>query len=721
MALVTLAFQIFWVPAWAAVAPATPNITEPGANGQVVSGADVHMETAPFVDLDGDHHRCTDWEIWTAGFTERVWSALCVTDTQLRVHIHLGDGVFEGSHAGRTSLLPARDYDLRVRHRSDSGDPATEWSAYALRRFHTDIQRQPLPGAPEWIVAPGFVVEEVARGFQLPVSVVPVASYAGGPSQPMLYVTELYGRIKVIKGDLSVGIYADNLLNFDPTGQFPGSGEQGLTGLVVEPASGDLFASLLYESGGSHHPRVVRFHSTDGGLTAASQTTVLDMPGEVQGPSHQISNLTFGPDGKLYVHLGDGFAASTARDLESFQGKILRVNLNGSAPSDNPFFNGGAITARDYVYAYGFRNPFGGAWRAADNRHYEVENGPSIDRLVRVARGTDYGWDGTNASIRTNALYVWDPAHAPVNIDFVEPSRFHASGFPDDKRGHAFVSESGPTYATGPQNNGKRIVEFVFNANGTVQAPRTLVEYNGSGNTSVGGLASGPSGLYFTGLYSDDPAAGPTGSQAKVYRVRYAPAENTAPPVTVYQHADFLGAAQSLSLGLHEAVKGELSAVGNDAISSLRVSAGYRVVVCAHDSLGRINTSDLGYCRFYGPGNHAYVGDELNDAISLISVQAGPSVGNDMSAFLHRDFGGRGSSFGIGHFEAVRQELGAVGNDAITSLRIVNGRRSIVCEHDSLGRTDVGSLGLCRFYGPGAYPYVGQDLNDKISLIIVSN
>ena len=135
VALVTLAFQIFWVPAWAAVAPATPNITEPGANGQVVSGADVHMETAPFLDLDGDHHRCTDWEIWTAGLTERVWSALCVTDTQLRVHIHLGDGVFEGSHAGRTSLLPARDYDLRVRHRSDSGDPATEWSAYALRRF----------------------------------------------------------------------------------------------------------------------------------------------------------------------------------------------------------------------------------------------------------------------------------------------------------------------------------------------------------------------------------------------------------------------------------------------------------------------------------------------------------------------------------------------------------------------------------------------------------
>jgi hypothetical protein len=69
----------------------------------------------------------------------------------------------------------------------------------------------------------------------------------------------------------------------------------------------------------------------------------------------------------------------------------------------------------------------------------------------------------------------------------------------------------------------------------------------------------------------------------------------------------------------------------------------------------------------------------------------------------------------------VGQELGAVGNDAITSLLIGDGRQSVVCEHDSgFGRTNAGSLGLCRFYGPGAHSHVGQDLNDKISLIIVS-
>ena len=57
----------------------------------------------------------------------------------------------------------------------------------------------------------------------------------------------------------------------------------------------------------------MRLHSNDGGLTAAPQTTVLDMAGEPQGQSHQISNLTIGPDGKLYVHMGDGFDAPPRR------------------------------------------------------------------------------------------------------------------------------------------------------------------------------------------------------------------------------------------------------------------------------------------------------------------------------------------------------------------------------------------------------------------------
>ena len=119
-------------PAAAAVAAGTPEapvITEPGADNMLVSAADVHMETASFHDPDGDAHLCSDWEIRT-GAGERVWYSNCIGGTQ-KVHIHLGDGIFDGSHTGRADLIPDKDYELRVRFRDNSNDPASEWSSWS--------------------------------------------------------------------------------------------------------------------------------------------------------------------------------------------------------------------------------------------------------------------------------------------------------------------------------------------------------------------------------------------------------------------------------------------------------------------------------------------------------------------------------------------------------------------------------------------------------------
>ena len=211
-----------------------------------------------------------------------------------------------------------------------------------------------------------------------------------------------------------------------------------------------------------HYPKVDGFHSTDGGLTAATQTIVMDMFGEPTGQSHQISNVTIGPDGKLYVHMGDGFDSATAQNLNSFRGKILRMNLDGTAPTDNPFYNAAdGITARDYVFAYGVRNPFGGAWRAADGPHYEVENGPE-HRPLRQGRpaGRNFGWDGSDASMRNFALYNWEPAHAPVNIAFVQPETFFGSGFPSRRWPRLRHRVRARRTPPGPQTRGKRIAEF---------------------------------------------------------------------------------------------------------------------------------------------------------------------------------------------------------------------------------------------------------------------
>jgi glucose/arabinose dehydrogenase len=524
--------------------PRAPVITEPVSNGATINYADLHMETAPFSDPNpGNTHLSTDWEVHVRSTGEIVWRAKGMTTTAGKVHVHYGDGQFMNSLAGKHELLPDTDYVLWVRHRDNSG-AGNSGSPWSLRYFHTTKQiTPPPPGVSDWAVdQAGYKVEtlplkypagEGALRLVVNIAFVPDGLHGSAPGDPLLYATELYGRVRVITNDYTVHTFASGLLNYDPTGPFPGQGEQGLAGLAIEPRSGDLLVSMLYDDNPSdavknRFPKVSRLHSSDGGLTMSSRADILKMPGEQQGQSHQVSNVSIGPDGKLYVHNGDGLGTpETALNLNSFRGKVLRMNLDGSAPGDNPFYNAAdGINAKDYVYAYGLRNPFGGAWRKSDGQHYEVENGPGVDRLAKVRRGVSYGWDGTQATMGTNAIYNWSPAAAPVNIAFVEQGTFGGSGFAADKMGHAFVSESGATYATGPQSRGKRISEFVIDGSTTngkrVSGPVSLAHYVGNGKGTVVALAAGRDGLYFSDFYADDPVNGvfnPANAGSHILRV----------------------------------------------------------------------------------------------------------------------------------------------------------------------------------------------------------
>ena len=401
-------------------------------------------------------------------------------------------------------------------------DPNAPAGSTPAMNWTTQVSGAPIP----WSVKqPGFRIERVATGFQLPVEIAFVPNPGAGDNDPFFYVSELYGSIALVTRGGAVSVYATGLLNFDPLGSFPGTGEKGLAGIVVDPATGDLFAGTLEAQPGVtdfHFPMVVRLHSTDGGHTAASRSTILDFPNEPLGASHQISNVSIGPDGKLYVHIGDGQLTVPALDMTSVRGKILRVNFDGSAPTDNPFYGAAAPTATQLIYALGFRNPFGGAWRAADGAQWEVENGPSVDRLAKVVAGRNYLWDGSDASMANFAAYNWPIAVAPVNIAFVQTSTFGGSGFPAEHQDHAFVTESGPTYAPGPQGLGKRISEFSFDAQGTlVSGPVPLIQYVGAGRATVTALAAGPDGLYFADLYEDFGAVTPVAPGANVFRIRY--------------------------------------------------------------------------------------------------------------------------------------------------------------------------------------------------------
>lgn len=642
--------------------PQAPLVTEPATSGLLLSPSDVHMVTAPMVDADpGDLHLSTDWEIWWLANNSRVWSAHDAMGATA-LHIHLGDGTFEGAFAGATALQGLQPYELRVRHTDDSGDPLTQDSPWSVLGFDTTAKQfwspldledvepapaprweasesgqplalpggarlllegelgQPLlellgydgqlqlwndqaplpahvharvrliagesslalpasslrvwehgckehelllpavalgpgeeaawwiaeegvsfvaqPGAmspsfeelgrqpePPWLPAePGWAVEEFATGFALPIDLAFVPHPGPEPDAPLLYVSELYGTIKVVQRDGQVSVYASGLLNFDPSGVFPGTGELGLTGLEVDPLSGDVFAALLVDvgqTGNLYRPEVQRLRSTDGGRTAATKETLVSFPTELHGPSHQISNLQLLGDGTLLVHMGDGFEPSTALNPSSYSGKVLRFALDGSLPTDNPFYDPlDGLDAADAAYAVGYRNPFGGALRGADGQLYVVENGPGTDRLSRASPGANFGWNGADASMSLGATHNWFPATGPVDMAFVQAESFGGSGFPADVQGHAFVTLSGPTWATGPQPKGKRIERIALDAAGALSAPPSpFLTYAGVGRGSCSGIAAGPDGLYFATLYEESGSSGPQAPGASILRV----------------------------------------------------------------------------------------------------------------------------------------------------------------------------------------------------------
>ena len=130
------------------------------------------------------------------------------------------------------------------------------------------------------------------------------------------------------------------------------------------------------------------------------------LTGLPHGTDHGAGRVVFGPDGKLYVSRGDhgsNFLANycdanraqdlptqaevQASDWSTYQGKILRINVDGSIPRDNPMING----VRSHIYSYGHRNPQGLAF--AGNRLFDSEHGESIDDEVNlVVAGGNYGW-----------------------------------------------------------------------------------------------------------------------------------------------------------------------------------------------------------------------------------------------------------------------------------------------------------------------------------------
>ena len=167
------------------------------------------------------------------------------------------------------------------------------------------------------------------------------------------------------------------------------NGEGGLLGLELSPHFRRDHWVYLYHTSAADN-RIVRIKLAAGVLDLASEQVLLS--GIARNKFHNGGRLRFGPDGKLYASVGDAQVGANAQDLNSLNGKILRLNPDGTAPADNPFYaNGG--NAR-YVWSYGHRNLEGLAFDSR-GRLWEAELGNSImDELNLIRKGANYGWPG---------------------------------------------------------------------------------------------------------------------------------------------------------------------------------------------------------------------------------------------------------------------------------------------------------------------------------------
>lgn len=345
-----------------------------------------------------------------------------------------------------------------------------------------------------WWVFPGFEIEHLVTGLDKPVNIAVVPSPGTAPEDPLFYVTELYGRVRAVTNDLKVHDYAEGLLNFAPDFVLPGTGESGVIGICIEPGSGDLFVSMIYQERGDFKAKVVRMTSGNGLKMDGMETVISDIP-SVHG-AHQIHAVTIGPDGKLYVNVGDGMLTpSPAQDDDDLRGKVLRLNLDGSVPEDNP-------RPGSPNFAKGFRSPFGATWRKSDSSLYISDNGPRYyDRIAKVTADGDYGWP---EDMRRNSLFWWAFTQAPTALEFMQDGQF-----PKEYDDHLFLALAGPARHKGPIVKGKKIVKLELNRDGPgALSVDDFVAYTGEGLAMPVGLTFGPGGLYFTDLHGEGDVYG---------------------------------------------------------------------------------------------------------------------------------------------------------------------------------------------------------------------
>ena len=232
---------------------------------------------------------------------------------------------------------------------------------------------------------PRFSDTAVVQGLNAP------TDFAFTPDGRML-ILEKAGRVRiVVNGALQATAALDIAANVDD------GFEKGLLGICLHPGFASNGYIFLYYTTNTPRNQISRFTMTGNTISPSSEVPILQNIEATNG-NHNGGTIAIGPDGKLWAAPGDsGTGGAKAQDLAAaspsrFNGKVLRMELDGSPAAGNPFLLNDP-TKEPRIYAYGFRNPFRFSFRPSNGALYLGDVGQSSrEELDVVVGGQNYGW-----------------------------------------------------------------------------------------------------------------------------------------------------------------------------------------------------------------------------------------------------------------------------------------------------------------------------------------
>ena len=230
------------------------------------------------------------------------------------------------------------------------------------------------------VLPTGFAENNVASGLATPTAM------AFAPDG-RLFVAQQGGQLRVIKNG---ALLPTPFLSLD----VDSNGERGLLGVAVDPNfSSNGFVYVYYTARTpAVHNRVSRFVSNGDVAVAGSETVLLELNNLSTATNHNGGALHFGPDGNLYIAVGENATPSNSQTLTNLLGKILRIAPDGTIPGDNPFFNT-ATGVNRAIWALGLRNPFTFAFRRSTGRMFINDVGQNMwEEIDDGIAGSNYGW-----------------------------------------------------------------------------------------------------------------------------------------------------------------------------------------------------------------------------------------------------------------------------------------------------------------------------------------